>query len=153
MDNMPADSVTGLVPNMVAPVVENAINKDLYYNSDIVKSYDLELPDSEQYYDYNSQLAIWLGQIFNYSPAKIDNLIAGYFAGLGTSVTNVIDWIAGKTGATAEEPEMGAEDNAVGKRFFVNVNSNSQSVDDVYTLQTELKKKENGGTITSEEKG
>lgn len=152
MDNMPADSVTGLVPNMVAPVVENAINKDLYYNSDIVKSYDLELPDSEQYYDYNSQLAIWLGQIFNYSPAKIDNLISGYFAGLGTSVTNVIDWFAGKTGATAEQPEMGAEDNAVGKRFFVNVNSNSQSVDDVYTLQTELKKKENGGTITSEEK-
>lgn len=151
MDNMPTDSVTGLVPNMVAPVVENAINKDLYYNSDIVKSYDLELPDSEQYYDYNSQLAIWLGKIFNYSPAKIDNLISGYFAGLGTSVTNVIDWIAGKAGLTAEQPEMGAEDNAVGKRFFVNVNSNSSSVDEVYTLKTELKKKENGGTITAEE--
>ena len=151
MDNMPADSVTGLVPNMIAPVVENAINKDLYYNSDIVKSYDLELPDSEQYYDYNSQLAIWLGQIFNYSPAKIDNLISGYFAGLGTSVTNVIDWIAGKAGITAEEPNMGAEDNAVGKRFFVNVNSNSQSVDDVYTLKTDLTKKANGGTITPEE--
>lgn len=151
MDNMPADSVTGLVPNMVAPVVENAINKDLYYNSDIVKSYDLELPDSEQYYDYNSQLAIWLGQIFNYSPAKIDNLISGYFAGLGTSVTNVIDWIAGKTGIATEQPEMGAEDNAVGKRFFVNVNSNSQSVDDVYTLKTDLTKKKNGGTITTEE--
>ena len=151
MDNMPADSVTGLVPNMVAPVVENAINKDFYYNSDIVKSYDLELPDNEQYYDYNSQLAIWLGQIFNYSPAKIDNLISGYFAGLGTSVTNVIDWIAGKTGITSEQPEMGAEDNAVGKRFFVNVNSNSASVDEIYDLRTELKKKENGGTITSEE--
>ena len=151
MDNMPADSVTGLVPNMVAPVVENAINKDLYYNSDIVKSYDLELPDSEQYYDYNSQLAIWLGQIFNYSPAKIDNLISGYFAGLGTSVTNIIDWIAGKTGISAEQPEMGAEDNAVAKRFIVNVNSNSASVDEVYDLKTELTKKKNGGTITSEE--
>ena len=151
MDNMPADSVTGLVPNMVAPVVENAINKDLYYNSDIVKSYDLELPDSEQYYDYNSQLAIWLGQIFNYSPAKIDNLVSGYFAGLGTSVTNVIDWIAGKTGISAEQPEMGAEDNAVAKRFIVNVNSNSASVDEVYDLKTELTKKKNGGTITSEE--
>ena len=151
MDNMPADSVTGLVPNMVAPVVENAINKDLYYNSDIVKSYDLELPDNEQYYDYNSQLAIWLGQIFNYSPAKIDNLISGYFAGLGTSVTNVIDWIAGKTGITSEQPEMGAEDNAVGKRFFVNVNSNSASVDEIYTLKTDLTKKKNGGTITTEE--
>lgn len=151
MDNMPADSVTGLVPNMVAPVVENAINKDLYYNSDIVKSYDLELPDNEQYYDYNSQLAIWLGQIFNYSPAKIDNLISGYFAGLGTSVTNVIDWISGKMGLSPEEANMGAENNAVGKRFFVNVNSNSQSVDDVYTLKTELKKKENGDTITADE--
>ena len=151
MDNMPADSVTGLVPNMVAPVVENAINKDLYYNSDIVKSYDLELPDNEQYYDYNSQLAIWLGQIFNYSPAKIDNLISGYFAGLGTSVTNVIDWISGKMGLSPEEANMGAENNAVGKRFFVNVNSNSASVDDVYTLKTELKKKENGDTITADE--
>lgn len=151
MDNMPTDSATGLVPNMVAPVIENAINKDLYYNSDIVKSYDLELPDNEQYYDYNSQLAIWLGQIFNYSPAKIDNLISGYFAGLGTSVTNVIDWIAGKTGISAEQPEMGAEDNAVAKRFIVNVNSNSASVDEVYDLKTELTKKKNGDTITSEE--
>ena len=151
MDNMPADSVTGLVPNMVAPVVENAINKDFYYNSDIVKSYDLELPDSEQYYDYNSQLAIWLGQIFNYSPAKIDNLISGYFAGLGTQVTNIIDWIVGKTGLTPEEPNMGLEANSIGKRFFVNVNSNSASVDEIYTLKTDLTKKKNGGTITSEE--
>ena len=151
MDNMPADSVTGLVPNMVAPVVENAINKDLYYNSDIVKSYDLELPDSEQYYDYNSQLAIWLGQIFNYSPAKIDNLISGYFAGLGTTVTDIMDYTLGKLGITAEQPEMGAEDNAVAKRFIVNVNSNSASVDEVYDLKTELTKKKNGGTITAEE--
>ena len=61
MDIMPADSVTGLVPNAIAPVVENAINKDFYYNTDIVKSYDLDLPDAQQYYDYTSQLAIWLG--------------------------------------------------------------------------------------------
>lgn len=151
MDNMPADSVTGLVPNMIAPVVENTINKDLYYNSDIVKSYDLELPDSEQYYDYNSQLAIWLGKAFNYSPAKIDNLISGYFGGLGTQVTNIIDFIAGKTGIAVEQPEMGAEDNAIGKRFIVNVNSNSASLDEIYNLKTDLTKKKNGGTITSKE--
>lgn len=151
MDNSVADDITGMVPSAITPVLENAINKDLYYNSDIVKSYDLELPDSEQYYDYNSQLAIWLGGIFNYSPAKIDNFISGYFAGLGTQVTNIIDWIVGKTGATPEEPNMGLEANSIGKRFFVNVNSNSASVDEVYTLKTELKKKENGDTITAEE--
>lgn len=151
MDNSVADDITGMVPSAITPLLENAINKDLYYNSDIVKSYDLELPDSEQYYDYNSQLAIWLGQIFNYSPAKIDNFISGYFAGLGTQVTNIIDWIVGKTGATPEEPNMGLESNSIGKRFFVNVNSNSQSVDDVYTLKTDLTKKKNGGTITTEE--
>lgn len=151
MDNSVADDVTGMVPSAITPLLENAINKDLYYNSDIVKSYDLDLPDSEQYYDYNSQLAIWLGQIFNYSPAKIDNFISGYFAGLGTQVTNIIDWIVGKTGATPEEPNMGLEGNSIGKRFFVNVNSNSQSVDDVYTLKTDLTKKANGGTITEEE--
>ena len=151
MDNAPADHPGGYIPNIAAPIIENWANKDFYYNTDIVKSYDLDLPDSEQYYDYNSQLAIWLGKIFNYSPAKIDNLISGYFAGLGTSVTNVIDWIAGKTGITSEQPEMGAEDNAVAKRFIVNVNSNSASVDDLYTMQTDLTKKKNGGTITKEE--
>lgn len=151
MDNMPADSVTGLVPNAVAPVIENAINKDFYYNTDIVKSYDLGLPNYEQYYDYNSQLAIWLGQVFNYSPAKIDNLISGYFGGLGTQVTNMIDWISGKLGLSSEKPSMGAEDNAVGKRFVVNVNKNSASIDEVYERTDELTKKQNGGTITPEE--
>ena len=151
MDNMPADEVTGLVPNAVAPLIENAINKDFYYNSDIVKDYDTDLPDYMQYYDYNSQLAIWLGKIFNYSPAKIDNLISGYFGGLGTTVTNLIDWLSGKLGFSVEEPNMGLEDGTIGKRFVVNVNENSQSVDDVYSKQEELTKKQNGGTITEEE--
>ena len=151
MDNMPADSVTGLVPNAIAPVVENAINKDFYYNTDIVKSYDLDLPDEQQYYDYTSQLAIWLGQIFNYSPAKIDNLISGYLGGLGTQLTNTIDWISGQMGLSVEEPAMGAEDNAIGKRFVVNVNENSASIDEIYSREEELTKKLNGGTITEEE--
>lgn len=151
MDNMPADEVTGLVPNPVAPLIENKMNRDFYYNTDIVKDYDTDLPDYMQYYDYNSQLAIWLGKIFNYSPAKIDNLISGYFGGLGTTVTNIIDWLSGKLGFSVEEPNMGLEDNTIGKRFVVNVNENSQSVDDVYSKQEELTKKQNGGTITEEE--
>ena len=151
MDNMPADSVTGLVPNMVAPLIENAINKDFYYNTEIVKNYDLDLPDSEQYYDYNSQLAILLGKAFNYSPAKIDNLISGYFAGLGTQVTNIMDYVSGKIGLSPEKPEMGAESNAVGKRFIVNVNTNSASIDEVYNRKTELTKKQKGVTITADE--
>lgn len=151
MDNMPADEVTGLVPNAVAPLIENAINKDFYYNTDIVKSYDLDLPESEQYYDYNSQLSKWIGSIFNYSPAKIDNLISGYFGGLGTSVTNTIDYVLGKMGVIPEQAEMGAERNSVGKRFFVNVNSNSKSLDELYNTKDELTKKKNGGTITPEE--
>ena len=151
MDNMPADEVTGLVPNAVAPIIENAINKDLYYNTDIVKSYDQDLPDAEQYYDYNSQLAIWLGKIFNYSPAKIDNLISGYFGGLGTTTTSAIDYALGKAGVIPEKPEMGAEQDAIGKRFVVNVNTNSSSINEIYERKTELTKLKNGGTITSEE--
>ena len=151
MDNMPADEVTGLVQNAVVPVIENKINKDLYYNTDIVKSYDLDLPDKDQYYDYNSQLAILFGRIFNYSPAKIDNLISGYFAGLGTDITRMIDYAMGKIGLIPEKPEMGAEENPIGKRFVVNVNSYSASIDEIYNKRTELNKKKNGGTITDKE--
>lgn len=151
IDNMPADEAGGYVANAVAPIIENWANKDFYYNTDIVKSYDLDLPDKDQYYDYNSQLAIWLGQAFNYSPAKIDNLISGYFGGLGTQVTGIIDYISGKVGLSPEKPEMGAETDAVGKRFVVNVNTNSASIDEIYKLETELTKKQNGGTITSKE--
>ena len=151
MDNMPSDEITGLVPNAVAPLIENAINKDFYYNTDIVKSYDQDLPDYMQYYDYNSQLAIWLGKVFNYSPAKIDNLISGYFGGLGTQTTNIMDTLLGKMGIIPEKPNMGAEQNSIGKRFVVNVNTNSQSIDDLYNRKTELTKKKNGGTITKEE--
>ena len=151
MDNMPADDVTGLAPNALTPLIENAINKDFYYNTDIVKGYDLEKPDSDQYYDYNSQLAIWLGKIFNYSPAKIDNLISGYLGGLGTNITDIMDYSLGKMGVIPEQPEMGAEDNAIAKRFIVNVNSNSSSIDEIYNRKTELTKLQNGGTISSEE--
>ena len=150
-DNLPADNPGGYVPNMAAPIIENWANKDFYYNTDIVKSWDLDLPDSQQYYDYTSQLAILLGQIFNYSPAKIDNLISGYFGGLGTQMTNIIDWFSSKLGFSPAEPAMGAEDNAVGKRFVVNVNENSASVDEIYSKKDELTKKQNGGIITSEE--
>lgn len=151
MDNMPADEIGGLIPNAISPLIENAVNKDFYYNTDIVKSYDLDLPEYMQYYDYTSQLAIWLGKIFNYSPAKIDNLISGYFGGLGTQVTDTIDYISGKLGLSAEKPAMGAEDDAIAKRFVVNINENSASIDEVYTRETELTKKKNGGTITSKE--
>lgn len=151
MDNLPADKITGVIPNAITPIIENAINKDFYYNTEIVKSYDLNLPDEEQYYDYNSQLAILLGKIFNYSPAKIDNLISGYLGGLGTQITDIIDWASGKLGLSAEEPNMGAEQNAIGKRFVVNVNTNSASIDEVYSRRDELTKKLNGGTITADE--
>ena len=46
---------------------------------------------------------------------------------------------------------MGAESNAVGKRFIINVNSNSASLDEIYNRKTELTKKKNGGTITDTE--
>lgn len=152
-DNMPADSLLAAASSIpwLGGLVENAANKDLYYNTDIVKSYDLDLPNSEQYYDYNSQLAIVLGKAFNYSPAKIDNLISSYFGGLGTQVTGLIDTISGKLGLSVEKPDMGVEQDAIGKRFVVNVNTNSASLDEIYTLKTELTKKKNGGTITEEE--
>ena len=105
-----ADDVTGYAPSFLTTLMENKLNKDFYYNTDIVDSWDLNLPNSEQYYDYNSQLAIWLGKIFNYSPAKIDNTISGWFGGAGTDVVNAIDKFLGLMGITNQKPDMGVED-------------------------------------------
>lgn len=153
-DNLPAESIPAAFSSMPGGfLLENAINKDLYYNTDIVKSYDLDLPNEQQYYDYNSQLAILLGKALCYSPAKIDNAINGMFGGLGTTMTNIIDYISGKIGLSAEEPNMGAEENTIGKRFIVNVNSNSASLDEMYNRKTELTKKSNSEEgLTTDEK-
>lgn len=153
-DNLPADSIPAAFASIPGGfLVENAINKDFYYNTDIVKSYDLDLPDEQQYYDYNSQLAILLGKAFNYSPAKIDNAINGMFGGLGTTFTNIIDNISGTIGLSPKKPDMGAEENTIGKRFVVNVNSNSASIDEMYNRKTELTKKSNSEEgLTTDEK-
>ena len=146
-----SDDITGFAPSFFTTLMENAMNKDFYYNSDIVKSWDLDLPEEQQYYDYNSQIAIALGQVFHYSPAKIDNLISGWFGGLGTDITNLWDWISGKLGLSVEEPAMGAEDTPVLKRIVINPSENSASVDEIYKREEELTKKQNGGTITEKE--
>ena len=146
-----SDDITGYAPSFITTLMENRLNKDFYYNSDIVKSYDLDLPNPQQYYDYNSQVAIGLGYLLNYPPAYIDNLINGWFGGLGTKVTSLIDWILGKTGVVTEKPEMGAEDMTILKRFVINPNENSASVDEIYSTRDELTKKLNGGTITEKE--
>lgn len=132
--------------NQIAPEYTKKVNfmYELYKQSGA--------PSSTRLSQYRkSTQSIWIGSIFNYSPAKIDNLISGYFGGLGTSVTNTIDYVLGKMGVIPEQAEMGAERNSVGKRFFVNVNSNSKSLDELYKTKDELTKKKNGGTITSEE--
>ena len=56
-----------------------------------------------------------------------------------------------KTGVIPEKPYMGLESNSIGKRFFINANTNSASLDELYDLKTELTKKKNGNTITDEE--
>lgn len=152
-DSSITDNITGTVPSFLATILENVMNKDFYYNTEIVKSYDEQnLPERQQYYEYNSQIAILLGQIFNYSPAKIDNTISGWFGGMGTEITNIVDYILGKLGFSAEKPEMGAEDTMILKRFVINPSENSSSVDEIYTLKSDLTKKTKDDRISEEEK-
>lgn len=107
----PVSDASDIVPTGLMPFIENSIGEggySFFRGTDIVpRSKQDELPEY-QYGPYTSETAKMLGKAFKYSPAKIENLATGFFAGsadYGFKATDaLIDGIR-KSAQLEREPE------------------------------------------------
>lgn len=80
-----------MLPTALVSLVENYSNWDRFRDRPIVSRGLEAVAPSEQFNPRTTEVAKRLGRIFEYSPAKIDNLIHGYFGTLGSDLTSAVD--------------------------------------------------------------
>ena len=128
----------GFIPTGAIPIIENITNYSFFLDRPIVSQGKEGLPPPQQSGTYTSELAKKIGELLNYSPAKIDNLIYGYSGGLGRYTTSAIDKILKGTeiAKVPPEPEKELEQLPVIKAFMIAdpIGSQSESVNRLYTL-------------------
>lgn len=90
-----------MIPTAMVPILENWANKSTYTGGPIVPAWMQNVVPEERSTEYTSQTSRMLARtigympgvkdMFDYSPAKIDNLIRGWGGGLGTFVLGMLD--------------------------------------------------------------
>lgn len=78
------DPISGVLPTAIKPLIENATNWNFFMGRNIVSRSRQELLPALQFNKYTSEFAKTLGQMLNYAPAKIENLVRGWYGGTGT---------------------------------------------------------------------
>ena len=123
----------GFIPTALSPIIENTTNYSFFRNRKIVPEGKIDLPSEAQYTQYTSEFSKIMGQLIKYSPAKIDNLIQGYFAGLGNYAISAADLILEGKGNSIK-PARGLEDYPILKAFMIRepIGSGSESVNRFY---------------------
>jgi diguanylate cyclase (GGDEF)-like protein len=147
LDNMLKTVVSTATPNVlptgVGPLVENWANKSWFRDRPIVPRGLEKLPAENQATKYSSETARALGEMFGYSPAKLDNLIRGWGGGLATDYAlPIVDaGIRGARDLAGKEPlapHSGREGNLAerlpGLRGFTirEPAGNSESIEQMY---------------------
>jgi len=129
------------IPTGALPIMENWFNYSIFLDRPIIPRGKENLPAEDQYTDGTSEIAKIAGDAINYSPAKIDNLLYGYFAGLGRYATESVDSVLKGTGIVSVPPEPAATPSEipVQKAFVVRapIGSGSNSVETFYRRREE----------------
>lgn len=86
------------LPQAIKPITENLLNKSFYkYNTnkdqtkEIVPYYLQNRPEYMQKYEWTPQMYQKIGEVFNVSPLKVQNLLEGYFAGYTKIPAQIVD--------------------------------------------------------------
>jgi hypothetical protein len=142
------DAVTpGAIPTFLLPWIENYSNYSFFLDRPIVPLSKQSLPAEDQYTTNTSEAAKKLGELVDYSPAKIDNLLYGYFATLGRYAVSGVDMIIKGTDIenTIPEPTKEKADIPVLKAFVVRdpIGSSGESVDAFYSAREEATQAKN----------
>ena len=135
----------GVVPTAAIPIIENWANRSMFYDAPLVPEGRENLLPQYQTRDNTSEIMKLVGENLHFSPAKGDNLIRGYFAGLGLLGLNTVDFVGSKIGALPEKKEAARSSDIPGLRAFSvrePIGSASQPVTDFYDLKDRLDRTE-----------
>lgn len=78
----PIDDEGGLIPTAIKPIVEQAANRNFYFDSEIVPDYKKGLPAGYQDSNYTAPLYRMIGQNAGVSPARLQHLSESYLGGM-----------------------------------------------------------------------
>lgn len=133
------DPVSGVMATGIKPLIENATNWSFFRERPILPEGKARKLPAEQYTRYTSETAKEVGKLINYSPAKIENLIQGWFGGSGRYALDIADIgikAIKKTGGAFIEPKKPTDlaDIPLIKGFVVRrpEGSQSESVNNFY---------------------
>lgn len=118
------------LPVPAREAAEQLANRDFYTEAPIVPQGEQMRPPEEQYGEYTSKLAVFLGDVFEVSPRRIDHAIRGVFGGLGPDVIEGLG-----LGPDLDERESEPSDLPVVGRLFMRggtAPTRPQSVEDLW---------------------
>lgn len=136
MLNMAEAGSPGYIPTALLPIIENLANFSFFRGRSIVPASRKQMPPELQYTRWTGEFSKKVGELLNFSPAKIDNLINGWTGGLGRYATDILSGILKGTGISPDipEPSPTQADIPVLKAFVVRnpFGSSSESVTTFY---------------------
>lgn len=131
-----------LIPEnpLIQTFFEQAANRDFFFDQPIVPRGQEDVPAPEQFNEYTSRVAIWLGEKFNASPRRIEHAIQGIFGPVSRDVIDVV----GLGGAGVDRDRELADLPIVGRLFLRGgaLGTRPKSVDRMYEVLEEAIKRQ-----------
>ena len=145
--NLLQSGAPGFVPTFALPIMEWMTNYNFFKGQQLVPDSLKNMPPELQYTRYTSEVAKKMGDLLNQPPAKIDNLLYDWTAGLGRYALQGIDKILEGTGVASNIPEPSATwaDYPVVRAFIARnpIGSAGASVDRFYDTLEKYEQDEN----------
>ncbi|MDD6396952.1 MAG: hypothetical protein PUF95_01425, partial [Selenomonadaceae bacterium] len=88
------DALPSLMPMGLLPVIESWTNYSMFTEGPVVPGYLSKLPEDKQYNARTTWLARTIGDVFGYSPMKIDHIMEGYSGNVYKGGMEFINWMA-----------------------------------------------------------
>lgn len=135
-------AIPPLIPTAAVPLIENYANRSIFLDRPIIKRGREELAPPFQHGPFASELSKILGKQLNYSPAKIDNIFRGWFAGAGRLGVDAIDKFLEEFNIVdlPPAPDPTLADIPLVRAFVArNPSANTESIRDFYEIYNEEK--------------